>query len=97
MWKKELPSTKKNTNRYFIAIIYLYIDLSIYLSIYLSICLSTHIAIQLKISVEKTAVDSTTQSNSDATISYSDSDGEPYFFTDSESEENDNQVNHVSF
>ena len=33
---------------------------------------------------------STTNSDSDATISYSDSDGEPYFITDSGSETDEN-------
>ena len=38
---------------------------------------------KIGISVQKCAADSTTHSDSDATISYSDSDGELYFFTES--------------
>ena len=41
------------------------------------------------VSVEKYAADSTTSSDSDATVSYkSDSDHEPYFFKDEDSDEN---------
>ena len=40
--------------------------------------------------MQKCAADSTMKSDSDATISYSDSDGEPYFITDSGSKTDEN-------
>ena len=54
---------------------------------------------KIKISVQKCTADSTTHLDSDATISYSDSNGEPYFFTDSGSSDikiDDNMVCNVT-
>ena len=52
-------------------------------------------SLKIEISVQICTADSTTQSDSDATISYSDSNGEPYFFTDSGSSNSKHDENMV--